>query len=84
MLIQSYGRLATLFRIRIKLFVPFSCKLKGALFDSTLRKKMAEEGRTDPPPLFENVNITGENNSEADLFVSARQVIIQFEVMFTI
>lgn len=45
---------------------------------------MAEEGRTDPPPLFENVNITGENNSEADLFVSARQVIIQFEVMFTI
>ncbi|XP_066262573.1 sorting nexin-2 isoform X1 [Euwallacea similis] len=34
---------------------------------------MAEEGKVDPPPLFENVNISGVDNLDSDLFISARQ-----------
>lgn len=76
-----------IFRIRIKLFVSFECKTKRGSIRFYFEEKMAEEGRTDPPPLFENVNISGENNSDADLFVSARQVlnwIWSCDILFTL
>lgn len=39
------------------------------------------DGRVDPPPLFESVDISNENN---DLFVSAREVSEQQRIRFLV